>query len=165
MADKSCLRAGWSWSAQLSDAEMQRFAESVAVQERSSAQGHGADGSDEPETPTAVEDPVVRKQKQFHRAKLAMRRLRAQAERKRAADAPIGNSLILAKAAISLIRGSADVSLGWQADNARAAGVLCFDEMQASAAACIRVQHMRPWRCPNVPRHVHACGRTLRGEL
>ena len=75
-------------------------------------------------------DPVVRKQKAFHQAKLAMRRLRAQAERKRAADAPIGNSLILVKAALSLIRGGDDVDLGWQEEAARTASVLCFDEMQ-----------------------------------
>jgi hypothetical protein len=117
---------------------MQRFAESVAEQERSSAQAQGADVSsadDEQGPPTAVEDPIVRKQKQFHRAKLAMRRLRAQAERKRQSDAPIGNSLILINSALSLIRGGADVSLGWQAGSARAAGVLCFDEMQARCCA------------------------------
>ena len=116
---------------------MQRFAESVAVQERSTGQGQGAeddDGGDEqPGLPATLQDPVVRKQKQFHHAKLAMRRLRAQAERKRRSDAPIGNALILARSAMSLLRGGADVSLGWQPDSARAAGVLCFDEMQARA--------------------------------
>lgn len=80
--------------------------------------------------PAGQVDPVVRKQKAFHQAKLAMRRLRAQAERKRAADAPIGNSLILVKAALSLIRGGDDVDLGWQEEAARTASVLCFDEMQ-----------------------------------
>lgn len=83
---------------------------------------------------------MARKQKAFHQAKMAMRRLRAQAERKRASDAPIGNSLILAKAALSLIRGGADVDLGWQEEAARTASVLCFDEMQVrwGVGGCMR---------------------------
>ena len=81
----------------------------------------------------------MRKQKAFHQAKLAMRRLRAQAERKRQSDAPIGNSLILAKAALSLIRGGADVDLGWQEEAARTASVLCFDEMQVRWAWVLEV--------------------------
>ena len=53
---------------------MQRFAEAVALQERGAAQAPGDGGVD-----PIPEDPVARKQKQFHQAKLAMRRLRAQA--------------------------------------------------------------------------------------
>lgn len=75
------------------------------------------------------EDPVAQKQKALHQVKLAIRRVRSQMARKRSlGDSPIGNSLILAKAGLSLIRGSTDVNLGWD-ETPRRASLLCFDEV------------------------------------
>ena len=76
------------------------------------------------------EDPMAKKQKALHQVKLAIRRVRSQMERKRfLGDSPIGNALILAKAGLSLIRGSANVDLGWE-ETTRTASLLCFDEVR-----------------------------------
>ncbi|BDA42478.1 probable AFG1-like ATPase [Coccomyxa sp. Obi] len=106
---------------QLSAQQMYEFAQSVAIQER-----HGVGKSESP----VIEDPMAKKQKALHQVKLAIRRVRSQMERKRSlGESPIGNALILAKAGLSLIRGSANVDLGWE-ETTRTASLLCFDEMQ-----------------------------------
>lgn len=73
------------------------------------------------------------KQKQVQQAKLATRRLRSRLHR-RPEGAAMGNSLLLAKASLSLIRGSDDVSIGWDSSSPRTASLLCLDEMQVCMA-------------------------------
>lgn len=61
--------------------------------------------------------------------------------RKRAlGDSPIGNALILAKAGLSLIRGSSNVDLGWE-DTPRTASLLCFDEARSRSSLMATMHH------------------------
>ena len=79
-------------------------------------------------------DPVAAKQKSTQQAKLATRRLRSQLQKRPGSRASMGNSLILAKASLSLIRGNADVNLGWERSS-RTASLLCFDELQVDLSS------------------------------
>ena len=74
-------------------------------------------------------DPFAAKQKSVQQAKLATRRLRSQLQKRPSSRASMGTSLILAKATLSLIRGTEDVNLGWDGSS-RTASLLCFDELQ-----------------------------------
>lgn len=83
-------------------------------------------------------DPFAAKQKSMQQAKLATRRLRSQLQKRPSSRASIGNSLMLAKAALSLIRGNDDVNLGWNSSS-RTASLLCFDELQVGPALFLAV--------------------------
>ena len=84
----------------------------------------------------AQRDPIAAKQRSTQQAKLATRRLRSQLLHKRQSGQSMGNSLMLAKASLSLIRGGEDVSLGWDSSS-RTASLLCFDEMQVRVPAIL----------------------------
>ena len=74
-------------------------------------------------------DPFAAKQKSVQQAKLATRRLRSQLQKRSSSRISMGTSLILAKATLSLIRGTEDVNLGWDSSSSTAS-LLCFDELQ-----------------------------------
>ena len=64
----------------------------------------------------------------MHLAKLATRRWRLRSQQRKESGMR-ANSLLLAKASLSLIQGSSDVSIGWDS-SPRTASLLCLDEMQ-----------------------------------